>query len=61
MKDHHSIKLLPSANTVNPIDIKREVMVRALKCHVLDGGLKCFAGRERRGLRKRRVKVDSKD
>ena len=36
MKDHHSIKLLPSANTVNPIDIKREVMVRALKCHVLD-------------------------
>ena len=36
MKDHHSIKLLPSANTVNPVDVKREVMVRALKCHVLD-------------------------
>lgn len=34
MKDHHGIKLLPSANTVNLVDIKREVMVRALKCHV---------------------------
>lgn len=34
MKDHHGIKLLPSANTVNPVDIKRKVMVRALKCHV---------------------------
>lgn len=34
MKDHHGIKLLPSENTVNPVDIKREVMVRVLKCHV---------------------------
>lgn len=34
MNDHHGIKLLPSANTVNPVDIKGEVMVGALKCHV---------------------------
>lgn len=34
MEDHHGIKLLPSANIVNPVDIKRKVMIRTLKCHV---------------------------
>lgn len=34
MEDHHGIQLLPSANTVNRVDIKREVMIRTLKCHV---------------------------
>lgn len=34
MEDHHGIKLLPSAKAVNYIDIKREVMIRTLKCCV---------------------------
>lgn len=34
MEDHRGIKLLPSANVVNYVDIKREAMIRTLKCCV---------------------------
>jgi len=34
MEDHHGINLIQSANTVNRVDIKREVTIRTLKCHV---------------------------